>query len=433
MKNIEIKLFLLIAFFLGTWGALFNTVQTVLIAAGLMCNVVKYREEFIRNFRSARFYVLIPVFYILYLAIQTLILVNSGDYAGFKPRYGIFEPEFFFFLLGIMYVLSAKAFMALRLLKKFLLVFGLSVFSFNLFFLFYLGGTELFTHTTQVIGQLYQSRFGFTKTLWGGEVYLDAQALQIYAAALIAYFFGIIQTKWMEKGIAFALFVLLVWFLSLTVTKSSILSFLCGFVILNFYFFRRLSLKYRWGLVMFLLVIAVFVYLFRPASFDVRWHQMQSEIKDVREGRLSGGGSVVPRFVFYKVCLDHLDEYAWGGLGVYTNPVSKQWYLDSGNVCVAELTHSHNSYLQYWMLGGIIGLGYILSWFIRPLLRMIRKRQYAFLPLALMAAFFIDANFEVLLIVSDAIPVVLFFLAMFYLYQDQFYALENPSAAQEVD
>ena len=39
--------------------------------------------------------------------------------------------------------------------------------------------------------------------------------------------------------------------------------------------------------------------------------------------------------------------------------------------------------------------------------------------------FFIDANFEVLLIVSDAVPVVLFFLAMFYLYGDQFYALEN--------
>lgn len=56
---------------------------------------------------------------------------------------------------------------------------------------------------------------------------------------------------------------------------------------------------------------------------------------------------------------------------------------------------------------------------------MVRKRQYAFLPLSVMLAFFIDANFEVLLIVSDAVPVVLFFLAMFYLYGDQFYALEN--------
>ena len=65
MKNIEVWLFLVIAFFLGTWGALFNVVQTVLIAVGLVWNVIKYRDEFVRNFRSARFYVLVPVFYLL--------------------------------------------------------------------------------------------------------------------------------------------------------------------------------------------------------------------------------------------------------------------------------------------------------------------------------------------------------------------------------
>lgn len=425
MKNLEVWLFLFIAFFLGTWGALFNIVQTVLIGAGLLFNVVKYREEFVRNFKSARFYVLIPLFYMVYLALQTVILVLSDKYDGFKPRYGIFEPEFFFFLLGILYVLSAKAFVTLRLLKSFLWVFCLSVFSFNLFFLFYLSGTDLFTHTAQAVERLYQSRFGFTKVLWGGEVYLDAQALQIYAAALIACFFGITQHKYMQKGIAFLLFVILVWFLSLTVTKSSILSFLCGFLVLNFYFLRKLTLKWRWGLVCCLCLIVVCGYIFRPASFDRRWQEMEKEIEDVRSGKLSGGSSIVPRVVFYKSCFEHLDEFAWGGLGVYTNPVSKQWYLNSGNACVAGLTHSHNSYLQYWMLGGIIGLCYILSWFVRPFLRMVRKRQFAFLPLALMLAFFIDANFEVLLIVSDAIPLVIFFLAMFYLYQDEFFALEN--------
>ena len=252
-----------------------------------------------------------------------------------------------------------------------------------------------------------------------------AQALQIYASALIAYFFGLVQTRRIEKGVAFVLFIILVWFLSLTVTKSSILSFLCGFVVLNLYFFRRFSLKYRWRLFAFLSVMLVGAFVFRPSSFDERWQQMQREIEDVREERLASGSSIVPRFVFYKACFEHFDEYALGGLGVYTNSVSKQWYLNSGNVVVAGLTHSHNSYLQYWMLGGIAGLCYILSWFIRPFARMVRKRQYAFLPLSVMLAFFIDANFEVLLIVSDAVPVVLFFLAMFYLYGDQFYALED--------
>ena len=119
MKNIEVWLFLVIAFFLGTWGALFNVVQTVLIAVGLVWNVIKYRDEFVRNFRSARFYVLVPVFYLLYLAVQTLILTSSGKYVGFKPGYGIFEPEFFFFLLGVFYFLSAKQIVTLQLFKKF--------------------------------------------------------------------------------------------------------------------------------------------------------------------------------------------------------------------------------------------------------------------------------------------------------------------------
>ena len=36
MKNLESKLFLLIAFFIGTWGALFHAMQTGLIALGLL-------------------------------------------------------------------------------------------------------------------------------------------------------------------------------------------------------------------------------------------------------------------------------------------------------------------------------------------------------------------------------------------------------------
>ena len=106
-----------------------------------------------------------------------------------------------------------------------------------------MGGTGLFTDTVQTIEHLYQSRFGFTKSLWGGKVYLDAQALQIYASALIAYFFGLVQTRRIEKGVAFVLFIILVWFLSLTVTKSSILSFLCGFVVLNLLFFPAVFFK----------------------------------------------------------------------------------------------------------------------------------------------------------------------------------------------
>ena len=289
MKNLESKLFLLIAFFIGTWGALFHAMQTGLIALGLIYNIVKYKDDFVRNIKKYKYYVAIPVIYILYSAVHTLIIVTSGKYAGLKPGFGIFEKEFLVFLLGVLYVISLKSFVSLRLLKQFLLCFCISVLTFNLVMLFHLGGENWFTAPQTVVQNLYASRFGGTKHFLNGEVYLDAQALQIYAAALIAYFFGIIRTKMGEKVIAFTAFALFVWLLSLTVTKSSILSFLCGFVIFNLYFFRKLSVWQRWMFIGVILLVGISGYIFRPASFDQRWIQLKQEIEDVNNGKLDGG------------------------------------------------------------------------------------------------------------------------------------------------
>ena len=117
MKNLESKLFLLIAFFIGTWGALFHAMQTGLIALGLIYNIVKYKDDFVRNIKKYKYYVAIPVIYILYSAVHTLIIVTSGKYAGLKPGFGIFEKEFLVFLLGVLYVISLKSFVSLRLLR----------------------------------------------------------------------------------------------------------------------------------------------------------------------------------------------------------------------------------------------------------------------------------------------------------------------------
>lgn len=427
MRNIEVKLFLLVAFFLGTWGALFNAVQTVLIGLGLVYNIVKYKDDFLKNLRIYKYYVAIPIVAILYAGIHSLIIVNGGDYADFKPGYGIFEKLLLFFLLGVLYVISVKSFMTTELLKKFLIYFTISVFTFNLVMIFHLTGVQLFVHPGDTITYLYESRFGFTKYFLGGQVYLDAEAMQIYAAALIAYFFGISQSKQRDKIIAFTCFIILVWFLSLTVTKSSILSFLCGFILFNFYFLRKLSLPFRRTLILTFVLVGVLGYFFRPASFDQRWEQTKQEINDVRNGNTEAGGSITPRYVFYRSCFENIDSWGIWGLGVYTNPVSKQWYIHSGNHVVAALSHSHNSYLQYWMLLGVVGFLFILSWFVLPVIQMIRLKQYSFLALALILAFFIDNNFEVMLIVSDGLPVVIFFLAMFYVHQNKFYKLENIS------
>lgn len=425
MRNLESRLFLLVAFFIGSWGALFNPLQTGLIALGLVYNIVRYRDDFVRNLKKYKYYVAVPVVYILYSAVHTLIIVTSGKYAGLKPGFGIFEKEFLVFLLGVLYVISLKSFVGLRLLKQFLLCFCISVLTFNLVMLFRFGGEEWFSAPQTVVQNLYASRFGGAKYFLNGEVYLDAQALHIYAAALIAYFFGIVRTKAGEKVVAFTVFALFVWLLSLTVTKSSILSFLCGFVIFNLYFFRKLVGYRRWMLVAVILLVGMCGYVFRPVSFDQRWMQLKQEIEDVDNGKLDGGSTLVPRLVFYQSCLKNIGSWGVWGLGVYTNVVSKQWYQASGNRVVASLTHSHNSYLQYWMLMGVTGLFFILSWFVCPIKNMICSKKYSFLALSLLVAFFIDSNFEVLLIVNDSLPVVMFFLMLFYVFRDEFYALEH--------
>lgn len=212
-------------------------------------------------------------------------------------------------------------------------------------------------------------------------------------------------------------------------TKSSILGFFCGFVLFNFYFLRKLSVRYRYILISILVGGAILTFVFRPASFDRRWQQMKDEIEDVRNGELEGGSSITPRVVFYKSCFEHIDEWGIWGLGVYTERVSKQWYLESGNKTVAALTHSHNSYLQYWMWMGIVGLCFILSWFCLPIMKMFKLKKFSFLAISIIAAFFVDCQFEVQLVVNDALPMVIFFLAMFYVYVILFYEIEKLSVS----
>ena len=425
MKDLDVKLFLFIGFLLGTWGALFEGLQVAIIGVALLFNLVKYRKDFYQLLRRYKYYLLIPVVVMAYAAVHAFFIIQGGRYMDFKPSFGVFEKLALAFLLVVVYVVSCRFFIDLKILKRFLLYFCVGVFLFNFLMLFHVAGWDLLKTPGKAVAYLYNSRFGFTKYFLGGRVYLDAEAMHIYIAALIAYAWGMISTNIGKKVLGVAAFLIFAWFLSLTVTKSSILGFLCGFVLLNGYFLVRLSGRYRWGLLGVLLLLVAGAYIFRPANFDRRWEQVEREIEDVREGRLEGGGSITPRVVFYKTCFDHIGEWGVWGLGVYTERVSQQWYRDSGNTTVAALTHSHNSFLQYWMWLGIVGLCFILSWFFLPVIRMLRSKCYSFLALSIIVALFVDCQFEVQLVVNDALPVVVFFLALFYVFYDRFAELEG--------
>ena len=425
MKNLERKLFLLAIFLLGTWGALFYEVQLGVIGISLVYNIVKFRTCFLENLRKYRFCLWVIVGVVLYAALHSIIIIGGGKYSEYSPTFIVFEKLLMCFFLLFLYVISCLPFLDSRLLKKMFWCFCISVLSFNIVMLFHVVKEKLFVDPVQAVTLLYDSRFGFTKHFLGGEVYLDAQAMHIYIAALFAYFLVFFSKRFYMKGLAFLSFLMLVWFLSLTVTKSSILSFICGFILFNLFYLRRLSVDKRWKLFGILLFFGVAIYFIRPETFDKRWLQVKNEIADVCRDDFSGGSTITPRLVFYKSCFKHIDSWGMWGLGVYMEKVSKQWYIESGNKVVASLTHCHNSYLQYWIWLGVVGLFFILLWFLLPVIEMVRQKRFSFLVLSVLLAIFIDCNFETQLVVNDALPVVIFFLYLFYVFRENFLLMEQ--------
>lgn len=97
-------------------------------------------------------------------------------------------------------------------------------------------------------------RFGVNRDVLGSKFWLEAQAMIIAIASLASYLLVIGAKGWKMKLFCGFMFLMLVLFLSFTVTKSSILGFLAGFLILNVCLFRKFSLRMRYGLIAGLLV-----------------------------------------------------------------------------------------------------------------------------------------------------------------------------------
>ena len=78
MKNLESKLFLLIAFFIGTWGALFHAMQTGLIALGLIYNIVKYKKIQVLCSNPGHLYFIFSCSYLDYCDFRKICRAETG-------------------------------------------------------------------------------------------------------------------------------------------------------------------------------------------------------------------------------------------------------------------------------------------------------------------------------------------------------------------
>lgn len=420
-------LFVGIAFLLGSVNILYDIPFYVLWVLAALFFIWTGYDGFVLQVKRNWKYLLLPLAGIAYLAIHYLISLVVGDnrYAASGKKWDIFLLYFFFIPV---YVVSAKDFLTPSLLKRSLLALCWGTLLFNFVKLFYLTGWTLFTDTGAAVEMLYNSRFGCHLHFLGGHVYLEPQAIYLSVAALLGFFFvvrfmGQSDKKTVIQGML--VFVLSLWFLSLTVTKGAILAFLVGFLILAVVYFCRISLKQRLfaGAVIVLLVSGACVFM--PDTYAKRMKEARNEIQRLQEGKWRGG-SIVPRLALVKESVDRIDEWGLWGLGVYKNAAAKEWFRQSK---VSEITslgsNVHNCFLEFWMMGGIAGLFFILYYFFVPVVRMIKTRKCSFVVLAILAVLFVGCNTSILIIFVDSAPLVILLLVMSFFYLEQFIELEG--------
>lgn len=63
---------------------------------------------------------------------------------------------------------------------------------------------------------------------------------------------------------------------------------------------------------------------------------------------------------------------------------------------------------------------------------MIKRKKYSFLAIAVILSLFVAANTCVIAILIDSVPVVVFLLAMFFLYLDNFVRIQRNDVSGSV-
>ena len=419
-------LFIGVAFLLGSVNILYNIPFYVLWVLAALFFIWTGYDGFVVRVKRNWKYLMLPLAGVVYLGIHYLISLWVGydRYAASGKKLDLLLMYFFFIPV---YLVAAKDFMTSSLLKRSLLALCWGTLLFNFVKLFYLTGWTLFTDTGAAVEMLYNSRFGCHLHFLGGHVYLEPQAIYLSVSAVLGFFFvvrgmGQSDRKTLVQGTI--LLILSLWFLSLTVTKGAILAFLVGFLILAVVYFCRMSLKQRLftGAVVVLLLVGACVFV--PDTYVKRMKEARNEIERLQEGKWQGG-SIVPRLALIKESVDRIDEWGLLGLGLYKNAAAKEWFRRSN---VAEITslgsNVHNCFLEFWMMGGLAGLFFILYYFFVPVVRMIRARQCSFVVLAILSVLFVGCNTSILIIFVDSAPLVIFLLAMSFFYLDQFIELE---------
>lgn len=432
-KDIRTWLFIAAAFLLGSINVLYNIAFYIFLVIAFLINLKYDFKGFCSNVKQERKFLILPVAGAVYIVLHYLcsLLIPNIHY---KVSWGIIELLLLYFLFVPLYLLSAKNFVTPILLRRFLFTFCWGVILFCFAKLFCITGLSLFTEPMQALSAIYSGRFGGNMSLLGGFVYLEPQAVYICASAIISYFF-ILKNNERDGGKlllinSIIIFILSLLFLSFTVTKGAVLAFGVAFMYLSFVYLRRKSLKFKVMSLGVLIVGLLCVYSLLPQAYIDRVKQMEQEIENIHDGKYQGG-SIAPRLGLMKENFSHFNEFGIFGLGVYKNSAIREWYPKSP-YHLGGIYNSHNTFVEYWLIGGIPGLLFILYYFFGSIIRMIKRKKYSFLAIAVILSLFVAANTCVIAILIDSVPVVVFLLAMFFLYLDNFVRIQRNDVSGSV-
>ena len=429
MVKFQKYFFLSVAFLLGSIIPLYGNVFNFLLLILVIFMLWKRKSKVWETLLAERLYIGVNVVFLLYFIVHTVAVLLKGNPIA-EPSYGTFEALILNFVLIPMWVATWREWITPGLIKKFLLYFCSGCLLLNIYILFLVVGNKLFTSPGEALEYLYNNRFGENRYVLGSKYWLEVQAMLLAVSALVVYFLLIIEKAWKKRGLLLCMFGVLVVFLSFTVTKSAILGFLLGFIVMNFYLFRKLSFKRQFlfvgGALVFVLSLTLLMDL---NKYEERIHEVGIEVQNVREGKFVGG-TVAPRLAFIKESFRHWDEFALWGLGVTTKHRIKAWY-EASDLNIAVFNNVNNTFLQYWITAGLVGLAVMIFLFFAPLYRMIKRKRFSFLILSVLLVFLVVSNSCVTLSWANSRALMLIFLAMFYFYGDMFSQLENDIPQEE--
>ena len=421
MKKIQETCFLFVGCLLGSFAPLYGKTFNYFLLFFILFHAITNWQTFVKDLQVGKKYILVFVIYFLYISLQTSFL-TWGNKITDKPYYGIFEDLLLNFILIPIYVATMRSWLTQRLLKLFLFLFCAGCLIINLYIVYDTVKLTLFTDTYAAFEHLYATRFGDNKlSLLGGNLYLEPQTLFIALTALISYFMIFINHHKGMKILSGIMFLLLSMFLSFTVTKAGIIAFFVGFIIINIFIFRHSLLKVRLVMLictLILLVTGVFMFDGLKGKYGERAEEIRQEVENVKHG-IYTGGTIAPRVGFIRESFIHTNEFGLWGLGIYSKNRVNTW-LQNSEAELGIFTNVHNTFIHYWIQGGILGLGMILFLFLAPFYQMIKNKKFSWLILSLVTIIFITNNTCILLALNNSRLMIILLLAMFYFYSDTF-------------